>query len=111
MAKARPGRRVEFRLPEEHPFFTVVPLGERQEWLSEIVSTALLQENVAKNKDPVRMILKLEDKMDQILSIMAGGLSVNQGTTPSSKQEHNPSKEGEFVAEKPKPAVKNQGPW
>lgn len=103
MAKARPGRRVEFRLPEDHPFFTMVPLGERQEWLAKKVTAALLMESV-KEKEPDEVIQRIEKKIDQIISVMADGVLVKSGVNISN-QVQPPSEV--LVPEKPKPAVKN----
>ena len=106
MSKARPGRRVEFRLPEDHLFFTVVPLGERQDWLVEIVTSALVLESVRAKPDPNETIKRIESKIDQVLRAMSDGISVkNEGAL--SKQDQFPTGAGELVAEKPKPAVKN----
>lgn len=106
MAKARPGRRVEFRLPEDHPFFTVVPLGERQEWLNEKITAALGLEPVSEEElpNPDEAIQRIENKIDQIISVMANGFLVKNGSNISN-QEQPPSEA--LVVEKPKPAVKN----
>lgn len=106
MSKARPGRRVEFRLPEDHPFFTMVPLGERQDWLAEMVTSALGLESVRVNPNPDGTILRIENKIDQILKVMADGISINSEVT-TSKKEQSPPGAGEIMTEKPKPAVKN----
>ncbi|ABO49507.1 hypothetical protein Dred_0972 [Desulforamulus reducens MI-1] len=101
MAKSRPGRRVEFRLPEDHPFFTVVPLGERQDWLAEKITAALETESVKVKTDPDKTIQRIEEKIDQILGVMASGISIS-GQTPTEQP-----KQEEPIEEKPKPAVKN----
>lgn len=98
MASKRPGRRVEFRLPEDHPFFIEVPVGERQEWLEKVVSIAL--GNMKHPPSPGEAIQRLEDKIDQVLSLLASGISIND------KPAEKPKKE-EPLIEKPKPAVKN----
>lgn len=106
MVKARPGRRVEFRLPEDHPFFTVVPLGERQEWLIDKITTVLVPETVKEKEKPNsdESIQRIENKIDQILSVMADGILVKNGANLS-KQEQPPPEA--IIAEKPKPSVKN----
>ena len=106
MAKARPGRRVEFRLPEDHPFFTEVPSGERQDWLAGIVSAALVLDNVREEPDPGATIQRIEVKIDQILSRVMTGIPVENGAAPS-KQGQTPLEIRETAAEKPKPTVKN----
>ncbi|GAB6158550.1 hypothetical protein JCM39194_17500 [Desulfotomaculum varum] len=98
MVKKRPGRRVEFRLPEDHPFFIEVPVGERQEWLEKVVSIAL--GNMKHHPSPGEVIQRLENKIDQVLSMLASGILTND------KPVEEPKKE-EPVIEKPKPAVKN----
>lgn len=98
MASKRPGRRVEFRLPEDHPFFIEVPVGERQEWLEKVVSIAL--GNMKHPPSPGEAIQKIENKIDQVLSLLASGISIND------KPVEEPKKE-EPVIEKTKPAVKN----
>lgn len=108
MSKVRPGQRVEFRLPEDHPFFTVVPLGKRQEWLTEKITAALALEAVREKEKPNsdEVIQRIENKLDQILSVMADGITVKNGADLS-KQEQSQPETGKIVAEKPKPAVKN----
>ncbi|WP_333870945.1 hypothetical protein [Desulforamulus putei] len=98
MASKRPGRRVEFRLPEDHPFFIEVPVGERQEWLEKVVSIAL--GNMKRTPDPGEAIQRLENKIDQVLSLLASGISINDKPVKEPKKE-------EPLIEKPKPAVKN----
>ncbi|SHF26679.1 hypothetical protein SAMN02745133_02218 [Desulforamulus putei DSM 12395] len=98
MVKKRLGRRVEFRLPEDHPFFIEVPVGERQEWLEKVVSIAL--GNMKRTPDPGEAIQRLENKIDQVLSLLASGISINDKPVKEPKKE-------EPLIEKPKPAVKN----
>ena len=105
LAKTRPGRRVEFRLTYNHPFFTEVPSGERQDWLAGIVSAALVQNN-GREEAAGATIQRIEGKIDQILSRVMAGISDVNSAVPS-KQGHTPLRIEETSAEKPKPTVKN----
>lgn len=100
MASKRPGRRVEFRLPEDHPFFIEVPVGERQEWLEKVVSIAL--GNMKHPPSPGEAIQRVENKIDQVLSILANGILTNGQPLPIKE----PLQEKPDI-KKPTPAVKN----